>query len=380
MQQTGHESLVAGVADGCREKAGCRRGGDRVLPEVDQIQPLGTKGVEGADRDQHSLHVGETEYADGVGNRADAAAEAEERGVGNTQDLRRDRRIVNDYPLDCPGVAGRILQDAQRLHDHRRQRRHLVYVDRPEAGQRFGRQLVAVEAIVRLEEPGGQSGMDELKGVDRLRQVAQAEHADIVQAAAAGQGAANQRFGCRAEQGLAAVRHRQQAGDAIERATEIVAAAEVRRPAVQRDAHAQRAARRPLLAGEARLDLAGGPQRCRGVVESDAEGVADRLEDESTVALDRRREQRVVPLQRDAHRLRLAFPEACRPFDVGKQEGGVDQCGIAEAGRAEFHLPHGLLPVRLLRAAGGWAGGCRSGTVRGGRSPGRTGSAQPVPG
>jgi hypothetical protein len=44
-----------------------------VFPEIDQVQPLGAKGVEGADRDQHALYVGEAKDADRFGNGADAA-------------------------------------------------------------------------------------------------------------------------------------------------------------------------------------------------------------------------------------------------------------------------------------------------------------------
>jgi hypothetical protein len=35
-----------------------------------QVQPLGAEGVEGADRDQHALHIGEAEDAHGFGDGA----------------------------------------------------------------------------------------------------------------------------------------------------------------------------------------------------------------------------------------------------------------------------------------------------------------------
>jgi len=48
------------------------------------------------------------------------------------------------------------------------------------------------------------------------------------------------------------------------------------------------------LGSKAGLDLAGRPQRLGGIVEGDAESIADGLEDIAMVTLDRRRQQRVV--------------------------------------------------------------------------------------
>jgi hypothetical protein len=139
--------------------------------------------------------------------------------------------------------------------------------------------------------------MDQLEDMDRLRQVAQAQHAGIAQAGAVGQGLADQRFGRRGEQCLPAVRHRQQTGNAVDRRAEVVAATQIRRAGVQRDAHPQLGARRPFLGAKAGLNLAGCLQRAGSILEGDAESVADGLEDAAAVALDRRGEQHVVALQ-----------------------------------------------------------------------------------
>jgi hypothetical protein len=106
---------------------------------------------------------------------------------------------------------------------------------------------------------------------------------------------------------------------------------------VQRDAHPQLGARRPFLGAKAGLNLAGCLQCAGGVLEGDAEGVADGLEDAAAVALDRRGEQDVVALQGNTHGLRLALPQAGRAFDVGKQEGGGDQRCIAQTQFCQSH-------------------------------------------
>jgi hypothetical protein len=161
-----------------------------------------------------------------------------------------------------------------------RQGRHFVNIDRTQAGHRLGRQLVGCRAVVYFEQACGEPRMHQLEDMDRLWQVAQAKHAGIAQAGAIGQPRANQRFGGRGEQRLSALGHGQQAGNAIDRRAEVVATAQIGRPSCG----APRARAAWLRVGHcsaARLvwirQAAWSAAFC--VVEGDAVGVADGLED-----------------------------------------------------------------------------------------------------
>src|SRR5437763_457688 len=73
--------------------------------------------------------------------------------------------------------------------------------------------------------------------------------------------------------------------------------------------------------GERLLRFHGSRECVRRGGEGGAEGVADGLEDVAAVALDGGAEDPVVAAEGLAHLLRVVFPEACAPLDVGEEEG-----------------------------------------------------------
>ena len=77
----------------------------------------------------------------------------------------------------------------------------------------------------------------------------------------------------------------------------------------------------PGFASQRPLGGGGGGDRRRDGGKDGAEGIADRLEDEAAVRLDRRAQQCVVAGEGDRHRPRLALPEPGAALDVGEEEG-----------------------------------------------------------
>jgi len=84
---------------------------------------------------------------------------------------------------------------------------------------------------------------------------------------------------------------------------------------------------RPALGRERRLRGKCPADRVAGRVEPCSERISGRREHIPIERGDRRSEELVVTLKREAHLIGVLFPEACRPLDIGEQErhrpGGV---------------------------------------------------------
>jgi hypothetical protein len=57
------------------------------------------------------------------------------------------------------------------------------------------------------------------------------------------------------------------------------------------------------------------------IVERRVQAVADHLDDDAAMILDRRARQRIVARQRIGHALRLLFPQPRAAFDIGEEQG-----------------------------------------------------------
>ena len=188
-----------------------------------------------------------------------------------------------------------------------------------------------------------QTGPHDLVDVLAVHQVLEPMLAAIYQGKVGGQCVAHDVVGGRGEQQLPAVAGRLQPGDTVHRRPEVVSVALDGFTGVQRGTDGERgevgAAAAPILDRDGPLDRDSGIQRVPGAGEDRAKGVAHRLEDDPAMGLDRRAQERVVPLERHPHRLGLPLPTLGAALDVGEEEG--DGTGRWRRGRRGRDRSHG---------------------------------------
>ena len=220
------------------------------------------------------------------------------------RDLAPDRRLVR--AIDDADVAAADLL-AELVAPHRA----------AERADRDGRRH-AVDPERR--EVRGEPVEQELEDVLRAADALEPELAERLRLPAASR---RRQRGVRVggEQHLPAVRSGEHPAGAVHHRTEVVPAARLDLPDVDRHADAQRLQPAPVGRGEQALDLAGGGDRRADVGEREVDAVADALHDPSSRRLDRAEHDPVVLGDRGAHGLRLHFPEDGRVLDIGEQEG-----------------------------------------------------------
>jgi hypothetical protein len=115
---------------------------------------------------------------------------------------------------------------------------------------------------------------------------------------------------------LPTVAGRQQASDAVQACTDVIAVVQLGRAGVQGDPHLQWSLELPVLGVQTALSLGsrchslGGGRKCR------TQGIAHRAEDLPAVGPDGLAQDGVVPFQGQAHGVRLMLPQAGAAFDI----------------------------------------------------------------
>ena len=188
-------------------------------------------------------------------------------------------------------------------------RRGLRHVAQELARRAQGRELLGQAGRHDLEDPLG--GLQVLEGV--LAEVAQG---DVGREALAGQLAGRPR-----NDDLVAMCGRQQPRHAVQRRSEVVAAAHFGLAGMDGHAHPEEWRGFGPVRGQGALCRHGGVDGGCGGREDGAEGVAGRLEDRAAGRLDGAVEEVVVAAEGGRHGAGIALPEACTPLDVGEKEG-----------------------------------------------------------
>ena len=114
---------------------------------------------------------------------------------------------------------------------------------------------------------------------------------------------------------------REQPGDPIEWRTKVIAVAFLGGAGVQCRANADGADLAPGFLSKGALGVESGPQRGRGRRERGAEGVANGLEDVTTVCFDGRPEDGIVTHDSTRHQVGESLPELGASCDVGEEKG-----------------------------------------------------------
>ena len=197
--------------------------------------------------------------------------------------------------------------------EQRRRPRQLV--SPTEERRRLGRE-VGQSTVERVErrEGGGQAGGDQLGDALRPVEVPEAVLAEVQESHPLRQVVAGQLRRRQREEHLPAVPGVEQAGDAVQRLPEIVAAPRLGLAGVQRHPRPQRPDRAPVLGGQRPLRRHRRGDGLGGDGEGGADLVADRLEDDPAVAGDGLAQQGVVAGEGRAPSRRAAPPSAgCCP-------------------------------------------------------------------
>ena len=218
---------------------------------------------------------------------------------------------------------------------------------------------MAIEALERWELDD-QTGTAQLVDVLRLQQVPQAMRAEIEQVAARRQRRLSHGPGRLGEEDLLAIPGPQQARQAVQAGSEIVAVAGGRLPDVDGHPHPQRTEIAPIFLSQRRLRGDGGRDRRRHGWERGLDRIADRLEEDAVLGRDRVVEQGEVALDRRPHRRGIALPALGAALDVGEEEGN---CPARELGHSSapatkrrpertdrVHIRARLVRFRLARA------------------------------
>ena len=153
-----------------------------------------------------------------------------------------------------------------------------------------------------------------------LLQILQSVSPEVAQAGLGREGASHPIRACLGKEDLSPVSGGQEAGEPVERGTEVIAPALLGGAGVQRHAHPQRADGGERLGGEGALGFQGRREGIGSRGKGGTELVADRLEDLAAMGLDGGAEKRVMASEGSPHRLGLLLPEAGAALDVREEE------------------------------------------------------------
>ena len=165
-----------------------------------------------------------------------------------------------------------------------------------------------------------ETGRHQLEEALRPGEILQPVLIQVDQRDRVGQGVADERLRRLRHQDLPPVPDGEDAGDAIDGGTEVVGVALLRVPGVQRHPHPEHAGVAPRLVGERPLTGDGGLHGLGRHREGGADGVADRLEDDAAMGLDRLAQQSVVASQGRGHGLGQLLPALGGTLDVREEE------------------------------------------------------------
>ena len=221
-------------------------------------------------------------------------------------------------------------------------------------GRRRMRQVRASRvAYAERREVAAQAGHVDLVHADRLRWVVErvrAEHSQRMQVVPLGHD--ELRRG-RRQQDLPAMAERQQPGHAVQRRSEVVVVAPVRRAGVHGHPHRETADVRPIPRRKRLLCRHGRIQRIGGQRECGVKAVSRRLEHVTAVRSNCRSQERVVQANRRLHRDAMVEPSQARAFDVSEQERKDVRLRRARPLRARLQrerrngVPIAHVPVRI---------------------------------
>jgi hypothetical protein len=214
--------------------------------------------------------------------------------------------------------------------------------------------------------------VQELENALRFEKVAQPMLAQVTQLDLLWEHAAGKLLDRLREEDLAAVAHREEARQPVEKSGEIVAAVVRNRVnGVQGDTDPQVADLGPLLGMHGALAIERRGNGARGSRKGSLYRIADRIEADAPVRSDGRVEQGEVAIDRGSHRRAVPLPETRTPFDIGEEES--DGAG-REVGQARLHSRASMeFQGHCLTHHMGWRDA--EGVAKAGRSAAQTGPA-----